>query len=134
MFPSNKTTVQFKENVMKKSITLVAVAALITCSVSIAKADSSFEPRSVSVQFADLNTASSQGAASLYRRLKSAAASVCRGLEPGKELARVWAYTDCVHTAMSNAIIKVNRPAVTAYAAAHGMPTADSSIRIANNK
>ena len=119
---------------MKKSINIVAIAAFITCSVGLAKADPAFEPRSVTVKFADLDTANSAGAAMLYRRIKTAAASVCRDLEPGKQLARVWAYTDCVHTAMSNAIVKVNRPAVTAYAAAHGMPMGDSSIRIANNK
>jgi UrcA family protein len=119
---------------MNKSIVLVAVAAFITCSVSIAKADSSFEPRSITVHFADLNTANSQGAATLYRRLQSAAASVCRDPEPSKQLARVWAYTDCVHTAMSNAVAKVNRPALTAYAAAHGIATGDSSVRIAYNK
>jgi UrcA family protein len=119
---------------MKNLTTLVAVAAFATCSISIAKADSPFEPRSVTVQFADLDTANSQGAATLYRRLKSAAASVCRGLEPQKQLARVWAYNECLHTALSNAIVKVNRPSVTVYAAAHGTPVADSSIRIADNK
>src|SRR5580692_2044819 len=119
---------------MKNSIILVAVAAFVTCSVSLAKADSTFEPRSVTVQFADLDTAGTPGAAALYRRLKSASASVCRNLEPGKDLARVRAYNDCLRTALSNAIVKVNRPAVTLYAAAHGMPTGDSSIRIADNK
>jgi UrcA family protein len=121
---------------MKNSIILVAVAAFVTCSVSLAKADSdsSFEPRSVTVKFADLDTASTQGAAALYRRLRSASASVCRNLEPGKDLARVWAYSECLRMALSNAIVKVNRPAVTAYASAHGMPKGDSSIRIADNK
>jgi UrcA family protein len=119
---------------MKNLTTLVAVAAFVTCSVSIAKADSAFEPRSVTVQFADLDITNTQGAAALYRRLRIAAASVCRGLEPGKQLARVWAYNGCLHTALSNAIVKVNRPTVTAYAAAHGMPTGDSPIRIADNK
>jgi UrcA family protein len=122
------------ENVMKNSIILVAVAAFITCSVTIARADSAFEPRSVTVRFADLDTANTQGAAALYRRLKSAAQSVCRDLDPGKELARVRPYADCMHAALSNAIVKVDRPAVTAYAAAHGVPTGDSTIRIADIK
>ena len=119
---------------MKKSIILVAVAAFITCGVSVAKADSAFEPRSVTVRFADLDTANTQGAAALYRRLKSAAASVCRDLDPGEELVRVAPYHGCMHTALSNAIVKVSRPAVTAYAAAHGVPKGDSGIRIAVNK
>ena len=119
---------------MKNSIILVAVAAFIACSVTMARADAAFEPRSVTVRFADLDTANTQGAAALYRRLKGAAASVCRDLEPGEELARVAPYHECMHTALSNAIVKVNRPAVTAYAAAHGVPTGDSGIRIAINK
>ena len=119
---------------MKNSIILVAVAAFIACSVTMARADATFEPRSVTVRFADLDTANTQGAAALYRRLKSAAASVCRDLDPGEELVRVAPYHDCVHTALSNAIVKVNRPAVTAYAAAHGVPKGDSGIRIAVNK
>jgi len=119
---------------MKNSITLVAVAAFIACSVSIARADAGSEPRSVTVRFADLDTTNTQGAAALYRRLKSAAASVCQDLEPGKELARVAKYHDCMHTALSNAIVNVDRPAVTAYAAAHGALAGNSSIRIAVNK
>jgi UrcA family protein len=135
MFASTtKTTVQFKENVMKKSTTLIAVAAFITGNISIANADAPFEPRTATVQFADLDTANTQGAATLYRRIKTAAASVCRDLEPGKQLVGVWAYTDCVQTAMSNAIAKVNRPAVTAYAAARGMPIVNATVRIADNK
>jgi UrcA family protein len=117
-----------------KNLTILAVAAaFVTCSITVAQADS-FEPRSVTVRFADLDTANAQGAAALYQRLKNAAGSVCRDLEPGRELARVRPYTACIHMALSNAIVKVNRPTVTAYAAAHGMPTEDSTIRIAGIK
>jgi UrcA family protein len=119
---------------MKNSIILVAVAASVVCSVTMARADASFEPRSVTVRFADLDTTNTQGAAMLYRRLKGAAASVCRDLEPGKQLVRAAVYKNCMHTALSNAIVKLDRPAVTAYAAAHGVPTGDSSIWIAINK
>jgi UrcA family protein len=121
------------ENVMKNSIIRVAVAAFITCGVTIARADT-FEPRSVTVRFADLDTANTEGAATLYRRLKTAAVSVCRDLEPGRELARVRVYSYCIHTALSNAIVTIDRPAVTAYAAAHGLRTDESSIRVAGNK
>lgn len=118
---------------MKNSIILVAAAALITCSVTVAQADS-VEPRSVLVRFADLDTADNQGAAMLFSRLNSAAKSVCRDLEPGRELARVRVYASCMHAALSNAIVTINRPAVTAYAAAHGVSTGNDSIRLAGNK
>src|SRR5271165_695308 len=122
------------EYVMNNSIILVAFAAFVGGGATIASADTSLEPRSVTVHFADLETANTQGAAALYRRLKSAAENVCRNLEPGKEFARTRAYTDCLHMALVNAIVKVDRPALTAYAAAHGMPTGDSAVRIASNQ
>ncbi len=118
---------------MKNSITLVAVAAFITCSAAVAQADA-FEPKSILVKFADLDTSNAQGAATLYGRLSSAAKSVCQDLEPGRELARVRVYKDCIHAALSDAIVTIDRPAVTAYAAAHGVLTGNSTIRVANNK
>lgn len=119
---------------MKNPIILTAVAAFVTCSFSVAKAESPFEPRSVAVQFSDLDTGNVQGASTLYRRLKNAAATVCRDLEPGKDLARARAYDTCTRTALSAAIGQVDRPALTAYASAHGTPTGESTIRIAANK
>jgi len=119
---------------MKNSMILVALATLITCSITIARADSSFEPRSVVVRFADLDTVNTQGAAALYRRLMGAAENVCQDLDPGMVLARKAVYAKCIGTALSNAIVKVDRPAVTAYAAAHGVQTGESTIKIASNK
>lgn len=119
---------------MKNSIMLVAVAALVAGSVTLAKAATPFEPRSVTVQYADLDTSNTPGAAALYRRLKSAVVSVCRDLEPGRELARVDAYAACMHFALSNAIVKIDRPVVTAYAVALGVTMSEPSIRIARNK
>ena len=118
---------------MKKPIILAAVA-FITCGTTIAQADSAFEPRSVTVRFADIDSTSPQGAEALYRRLRSAATSVCRDLEPGKELARVGVYVNCIQAALGTAIVKVDRPPLTAYAAAHGVPAGDSVITIADNK
>jgi UrcA family protein len=118
---------------MKKMIILAAVA-FITCGVTVAQANSTFEPRSVTVRFADIDVSGSEGAAALYRRLKIAAGNVCQDLEPGKELARLRVYTSCIQTALGAAIVKVDRPALTAYAAAQGMATGTSAMRIANNK
>jgi UrcA family protein len=119
---------------MKSLTILVAAAAFVTCSVTIAKADTGSDPLSVTVQYSDLNISNTQGAATLYRRLKNAAAHVCRGPEPSKELTRVWAYNECFNKALSAAIVKVDSPAVTAYATSHGTPTTESNIRIATNK
>ena len=119
---------------MKNLTSLAAFAALAACSFSIARADTSDEPRSAMVRFADLDTASAQGAAVLYRRIKSAAESVCKELAPDRQLGLMQAYTNCMQTAIGHAVAKVDRPAVTAYAAAHGTVPGDANIRIASSK
>ena len=116
---------------MKKPIILAAVA-FIACGTTIAQADSTFGTRSVTVRFADIDTTNREGAAALYRRLKGAATSVCRDLEPGGELARVSAYVNCIQTVLGAAIVKIDRSTLTAYAAARGAST--GVIRIADNK
>lgn len=119
---------------MKSQTILVAVAAILAGTVTVARADAAFEPRSVTVRFADLDTTSAQGAAVLYRRLKSAAENVCHDLQPGRQLARMRPYADCTHQALSGAIVKLALPAVTAYAESRGVPSGESTIRIAANK
>jgi UrcA family protein len=119
---------------MKNLTTLVAVATVATSIFTIAQADTISVPRSETVKFADLDTSNVQGAAVLYQRIKYAAKSVCRDLEPGRVLALRRLYADCMHVALSNAVAEVNRPAVTAYAAAHGVVPGDATIKLARNK
>ncbi len=119
---------------MKNLITLVSVATFATCVFTLARADTSSEPRSETVQFADLNAANVHGAAVLFQRIKSAAENVCRDLEPGRSLALQRPYAECVHVALSNAVAKVDSPAVTAYAVARGALQRDTPIKIAGNK
>lgn len=118
---------------MKNLTILIVAAAFITGSVAVAHADGVADPRSLTVHYADLDPASIAGAAVLYRRLESAARSVCRDLEPGKELARGPAYAECLRNALGNAVVNVDFPAVTAYAEAHGMPAGRSTFKVAEN-
>ena len=67
----------------------------------------------MTVKFADLNTNNVQGARVLYQRIASAAESVCNDLKPGRQLALMERYANCVHQAISAAIVQVDRPAVT---------------------
>ena len=69
---------------------------------------------SVVVHFADLDLSRSEGATVLYRRLKGAAQAVCAPLDGG-DLARHWSFKVCVQNAISTAVAKVDRPALTAY-------------------
>ncbi len=86
------------------------------------------------MRFADLDTSSAHGAAVLYQRIKSAAESVCKDLQPGRQLALMQPYTSCVHSALDNAIERIDRPAVTAYAAARGYLPGEARIKIASSK
>lgn len=119
---------------MKNFTTLIAAATFAALGVSIAQADTTFGPRSVTVRFADLDMTNSQGAAVLFRRIKGAAESVCRDLESGRDLGLIHRHANCVNLALGNAIVKIDRPAVTAYAAAHGVSTDNPTIKIADNK
>jgi UrcA family protein len=119
---------------MKNLTTLVAVATVATSIFTLARADTTSDPRSETVQFADLDTSSVPGAAVLYQRIKHAAENVCRDREPGRSLALMPLYHNCVHVALGNAVAEINRPAVTAYAAARGVLPADATIQIARNK
>jgi UrcA family protein len=118
---------------MKKLTTFIAVASVAVSICTIARADSAPEFRSETVKYADLNTANIQGAAVLYQRLKNAAKIVCRDLEPGRSLGLMRPYDDCVHSALGNAVAKVDRPAVTAYAAARGIVADSTTIKIARS-
>ncbi len=118
---------------MKNLTTLAAVATLSICSFTIAHADTGFEPRRATVRFADLDTSTVQGAAMLYNRLKGAAETVCQDLEPGGRLDLISRYAGCIHFALGNAIVKLDRPTLTAYAAARGFVPAEADMKIASN-
>ncbi len=77
--------------------------------------------RSVVVHFGDLDTASWSGAAALYTRLNRAAHEVCQELEPHGQLLLRRLYSSCLEFAISNAVVAVDRPVLTKYAAAQGM-------------
>jgi UrcA family protein len=69
---------------------------------------------SVVVHFADLDLSRSAGATMLYQRLKGAAETVCAPLDD-RDLARHMSFKACVQSAISTAVAKVDRPALTAY-------------------
>jgi len=119
---------------MKNLTALVAVATFSVCSLSVALADTSIEPRTVTVRIADIDTASAKGAAVLYSRLKIAAESVCRDLESARELSLMQPHADCMQLAIVTAVGKIDRPALTAYAASRGFFAGEATIKIASSK
>ena len=63
------------------------------------------------VKYADLNVSSLAGAAALYARIGVAANGVCRTFDD-RDLASKTHFDRCVHKAISEAVAKVDQPAL----------------------
>ena len=104
--------------------TLVAGAILSALALSFAtasRADDGTTPPQVTVKFGDLNVSTSQGAAALYRRIHSAAVDVCSRMYV-IEQAYKWHKDACLQKVIGDAVIKVNRPALSAvFASKYGV-------------
>ena len=103
--------------------TVIATALFGTVASSLvvlpAVADSSDLPQTT-VKYADLNIASAQGAAVLYARIGQAAKNVCWQFD-GDGLDAYGRRQACITKAISEAVTKVNAPALSAlYAAKTG--------------
>ena len=104
--------------------TLVAGAILSALAFSFATvsyADDGTAPPQVIVKFADLDVSTSQGAAALYGRIHSAAVDVCSRMY-AIEQAYKWHKNACLQKVIGDAVIKVNRPALSAvFASKYGV-------------
>ena len=95
--------------------TLLASAILSALALSFAtvsRADDTTVPQ-VIVKFGDLDVSTSQGAAALYRRIHGAAVNVCSRMYVDK-LAYKWHESTCLQKVIGDAVIKVNRPTLSA--------------------
>ena len=104
--------------------TLVAGAILSALAFSFAtvsSADDRTAPPQVIVKFADLDVSTSQGAAALYGRIHSAAVDVCSRMYVTEQAYKL--HKDaCLQKVIGDAVIKVNRPALSAvFASKYGM-------------
>ena len=104
--------------------TLVAGAILSVLALSFATAshaDDDTTPPQVTVKFGDLDVSTLQGAAALYRRINSAAIDVCSRMYV-IEQAYKWHKDACLQKVIGDAVIKVNRPALSAvFASKYGV-------------
>ena len=111
--------------------TALTAGALAAGSLStIARADSTMAPPSMTVFYGDLNINDVRGAAVLYQRIRFAAETVCRDLGRGRQLALLSRYKSCVRSAIGEAVSHVNRTALTEYAAARGVLPAGPPIKM----
>lgn len=86
-------------------------------------ADPTEAPR-ITVKFGDLNVSNPQGAAALYARIRSAAKTVC---VPGES--RLSPLVDaCVHKAIADAVIRVNRMELYGVYNQHNKPPLQATL------
>lgn len=110
---------------LKTSALLIAIAAIIAP----AARASNIEPTSETVHFADLNVASPEGAAMLFKRIRAAAQEVCRDLDAGYfDLALMQRHEACVRNAIGSAVEQVGTPVLRGYAAAQGIGAPTASL------
>ena len=101
------------------------LSALALSFATVSRADDGTVPPQVIVKFGDLDVSASQGAAALYRRIHGAAVDVCSRMyvyEPAYQRHK----NACLQKVIGDAVIKVNRPALSAvFASKFGVsPTA----------
>lgn len=90
------------------------VAAIAVISVVLGHVDAhAQEVRSLTVQFADLDLNTSEGAQKLVERLREAAVRLCTARGAGATLREKQRYAACIELAVSNASARVTRPVLT---------------------
>jgi len=87
--------------------------ALALSSGAVCSAADGFGSPQVLVKYGDLNVSSQQGAVALYTRIRAAAERVC-GPFDHRDLAAKTVVNACIHKAISDAVAKVDQPALSA--------------------
>ena len=91
-----------------------AVLSVVACGfIPVCSAADATGTRQTAVRFADLDVSSAQGAATLYRRIHSAAEAVCSAVSHD-DLSSKMNREACVHLAIEDAVTRVDRPALSA--------------------
>ncbi len=118
---------------MTKFTKLAVETLFAPCSFDVAHADAAPAGHFATVQFGDVDTNNTGGIFVLYKRIQAAAQTVCRDLEPGRDVKRSSLYDTCLRTAIEQALVKIDRPALTSYAATRGAHRDQNVISIARN-
>jgi UrcA family protein len=88
-------------------------SALALSFATLSHAGDDTAPPQVIVKFGDLDVSTSQGAAALYRRIQGAAVNVCSRMYVDEESYK-WHENACLKKVIGDAVIKVNRPVLSA--------------------
>lgn len=95
---------------LRRLIATAIVGAFAPSFSTVLAADVGLDPSSQIVKFADLNISKPAGAAALYGRIRAAAESVCSYYVFKSDEAE----NRCINGAITNAVTKVNEPALFA--------------------
>src|SRR5450432_3579426 len=94
-------------------IAVAMIGALASSLAAVCTAADGTEVPQKTVKFADLNVTSTQGAAALYSRIRTAANLVCLPLDHG-DLNSKQLMDTCIHKAIADAVARVDQPALYA--------------------
>ena len=117
---------------MKNLFSIATIIVLCFAATGVANADPQ-SPQTLIVQFGDLNLDNAQGVDALFKRIKNAAESVCNEFE-GRTLKEKQLYSDCVDTALSTAITRVDRPMLSCYLGRHSTTPSNVSVPVASTR
>ena len=92
----------------------LAVTFLTLLTVDTRASESVDVPSSVSVRYSDVAFGNTAGAANVYRKLKAAARQVCGVNHGSKTLDLMVAARECYEQALAEAVLKIDRPTLTA--------------------
>jgi len=109
-WPSQSALQKLNKGMLVKKLKVFMFVAALSMSANAVQADE----LKVNVVFADLNLARTEGAASLYGRINSAARTVCAPLD-GRRLEEKSLFRTCVGDAGARAVSDVNKPTLTKY-------------------
>jgi UrcA family protein len=129
---ANAQQLTLQEIAMKNFFTVASIIVLGFAATNVANADPQ-SPQSLTVQFGDLNLNNPQGVDALFKRIKKAAESVCSEFE-GRTLSKKRLYTECVDTALSTAIARVDRPKLSQYLVERSATPRAESVPVASTR
>lgn len=109
------------------------VLGTLGCSFATVSSAMGGEAPQVVVKFADLNVSTAQGAATLYRRIHRAAEDVCARMYPSEDAYRHFAPA-CLQKVISDSVVKVNEPALSAVFASKYGVASPATVAAAGNR
>ena len=92
----------------------IALTFLTLLTVDARASEPNGNPPSITVSYSDVAFGNTEGAASVYRKLKSAARRVCDVNNGTKTVEMHLAAQDCYKQALADAVRKIDRPMLTA--------------------